>query len=253
MNLTAKQTVLPQALSLVVSIIITTLLLFPRNFPYLGLSLSFFAFYAFTYAFLAKKTRISGIFLLVGTIFCFFLVYRANPLLTVLNIATIIYFYSFLALRLVPANWTLNTAVFAPLILVIRIFEQPNLYPVRKMFNFMSERAREIYATKQRSCMNLVLSLTIAIVIGIVISALLASTNPVFNSWFDRFIKLFSFDAEVLWKFLGDFGVTIVKWTIRIFAIAVSTFFLLRVASFVSHPEPTETVVTNKALDKIDD
>lgn len=178
-------------LLVIAGIISSYFVVVPRYFPYLGFSLFSFLVLTFIYFCRNKRDWFFTASYLLGIVFCIFLILRANPVLTFLNLATIFYIGTVLVLyRGREEVFTFGNIWLSPLLSLKEVFGTGTLevkeFKRIKEFNGAGEIGKSI-------------GITIAVLALII--PLLASANPVFAKLvnFQWLIDFFLRESIFIW------------------------------------------------------
>jgi hypothetical protein len=198
-----------------VSLIVTYLFVATNYVTYLGLALSFSILSSLVYILKPKRTTYDYACYFLILFFSLFLVLRAHPLLTFLNIASILYAGSFLSLSTKrQKEMSIIGYLFAPLFVIFESLKTKNKYPFSSMYKKM---------TTQNSSLKPIM---LTIILVLVVVPLLASANPLFEQIVTKVTQFFQIDSLFNFIFSGNIP-------FRVLFFSVLLFFLPRLISLI--------------------
>lgn len=203
------------ALSLLFSILIVPI----QSFPYLGIAVTFACLSTLVFA-LKKNRTTKDIFAYIATlIFSFCIIWRANVLLTFLDIIAVFYLGTLLSISKKDKD-TLGFIKLAtsPFTFLLEAVKTKNMFPFAKSIT------RSIVNPKKNAVSLNSILITIALLV--VIIPLLASANPFFEHLVNTLLSIFQIQS--LFKFLFS-GLLIP----RAILFCIFLFILPRLASLV--------------------
>lgn len=205
------------------SVIAPFLIITPSAFPFLGIAV--FLVVLSTLLFSLKKQKTFSDYLYYAFIVAssVFVVLRANSFLIFLNIVTSIYFGSLLiANHKKGHNLSSIGFVLLPFQLFIEFLKTKNIFTFEwKKFKVRSFENIKISET--------VLSLFITAVVLAIIVPLLASANPIFDTWVKTVINSLNI-AKFIEELFGDY---LPMHIIRLILVIIFVFLLPRIASYI--------------------
>lgn len=207
-----KTNILKTTFLVAFSLISTYLIITFRYFPHLGLFIFFTSLALITFKYKKSKTTVD--YLLTGTIiilsFCLF--YWAPTVTTLLNVVAILYLGAILALRNTNTfNFSLIETLLAPIQIVLETIVTKNTF-----INRIDQENDENIKLSKEQRSEIVTGSIISIIVLAVIVPLLASANPIFNSWLDFNIP------DLIVDFFNDGGI------VKVIFFSVLMFFIPR-------------------------
>lgn len=162
---------------LIVSALFSYLIVVPSYFPYFGVSVSLAILSTVAFIFQGKKSVYSFILYLFTLLYSFFIVFRSNAFLTLLNILAVFWFGSLMALYEEKNSFIgFFNFLLSPLTLLLGSLKTTSIYT----FDFdRFKTMRE--GSKKQNFVGLATSIIFSITLLVIIIPLLASTNPLFG------------------------------------------------------------------------
>ncbi len=205
------------------SVVAPFLIINPTAFPFLGIALFLLVLSTLLFS-LKKQKSISDYlyyaFIVASTVF---IVFRANSFLIFLNIIASIYFGSLLiATDRKGHNLSIIGFVLLPFQLFIEFLKTKNIFT----FEWNKFKVRSFESIK---ISETVLSLFITAVVLAIIVPLLASANPIFDTWVKTVINSLNI-AKFIEELFGDY---LPMHIIRFILVIIFIFLLPRIASYI--------------------
>lgn len=176
-----------------------------QGIPFLAVSLTFALLATTVYVPKQNKTIFIHLVYIAILVLSFFVMYRANLFLTLLNVVAILMSGAFL-IRFAPKknSFGLLDVVISPFVSTYH-----SLFGTEHSYNFNS-LWHQVSRTSSRKINwdSILPSIALSVVVLVIIVPLLASANPIFNTWissvvnFIDFPKLFNLEAEDLYLWL---------------------------------------------------
>lgn len=194
-------------LLLVVAAVMASSLLGASYFPYLGTSLSIIVLAITLFYFTVKKSQWFVVTFSFTVLLALCVLYRANSLLTFLNIVAAIYFGS-LMLTAAPTSNFIEVLV-APLNALFSAIKLRFSYQLRESTTNKSK-------TRGTRWSNVAISTCLSILLLLMIVPLLAAANPIFNRWVTTITDYLS--GPQVFKWLSAFGPNLFRVAVGFFA-----------------------------------
>ena len=183
-------------------------LLSASYFPYLGITLSIILLALTIYYFTVKKSRWFLVACIFTLLFAFFVMYRANELLTFLNIVAAIYFGSLM----------LTSSETSSFIDVLAAPLNAFFSAIKRKFSYQLRESTSKRSIKQLSrWKNATIGIGISVLLLLIIVPLLSAANPIFKQWVDASTD-FLFGPTVF-KWISDNVVVIVRVAVGFIAL----------------------------------
>lgn len=182
-----------------ISLLIPNLVIFsPFSFPYLGLAISFLLIAGIAYTFKQNKSNTILAYFLISLILCVFLIVRANPFLTFLNIIAIVYAIS---LMVNDKELTGPRLLYLPFTILANVLKTKNIYTLEVLFKQNKFQIKPI-----EHLMGIIITL---LILMIILPALSYS-----NVYFDRFIKniINNIAIDLYWDITPKLLIGLICW-----------------------------------------
>lgn len=207
------------------SAVLSYLIIVFGHFPYLGIAVSLVALSSLVFFFKRNKSNFNLALYLLTLVFSFFIFYRANGFLIFLNVWSIFFLGSLMALsQREETNFGFLHFLISPFTLIFSSLQTKSDYALS-----LTSLAKDTTQIKRQGMAEIMKSLLLSFVILLVIVPLLASANPLFSRLVTDIIAIFN--IQVLLEKL--FSKDNVVWFIRIGVFLIFMFFIPRLLTYV--------------------
>lgn len=210
-------------LLLFLSAIFSCLIVVPKHFPYLGIGVSFIILSALVFAFKKERTSYTRALYFLTLLFSFFIFYRVNSFLVLLNLTAVIYFGSTLVLSDKELT-SFFDLLLSPFIVFFRALRIKSTYKL----DLTSYIEQERFNTKK--FYNVVLSIFLTIFILLIIVPLLSYSNLFFSRLVTNFLNTLNLRRLVEILFKENFLI----YAVRSLLFLVLALFIPRLMTYVN-------------------
>lgn len=213
-------------LSLAAATSFAYLLITNSHFPYLGLSLSLIILSTLVYIFKKEKSRFTSLLYSLTLFFSFFIVFRVNGLLLLLNTIAAIFCGSLMAMpHSLDSDFSLIHFLISPFKTFFVSLATPNIY------KFDLSRVIKMPKTiKQKHIYEGLKSLAISFIVLLIIIPLLASANPIFSNVVQKILGLFNLQK----LFDALFSANHLTLLVRVWIFLFFALFIPKLLSFTN-------------------
>lgn len=161
---------------LAVSAVIAYLVIVQKHFPYLGMGISLITFTSLVFVLLKNKSLYTYVFYLLTFLFSFFIFYRANPFLVLLNLTAVLSFGSLMIFSQKEEKiGGFLSFLISPFAILFESINLKSKYTID--LSLIIKQGKDV---KKDQWHNVFKSLAITVVVLIIIIPLLSSANPIF-------------------------------------------------------------------------